>query len=116
VIFEGLNDEYRHHVEIIYPGDMDCLFTKTQDEVWDFFKKLAWDTYKFEQARNIFGYPTHSESVFPFSPCLHDPFIDSDDPSHPYLPSILCNYCESSDRTTCHCPYHAYVDANMCKY
>ena len=90
---------------------MDCLLSKTQDEVWDFFEKLAWDTYEFEQGMNNFGYPTHSESVFPVSPCPQDPFIDSHDPSDSYLPSVLCNYCESFDHAACHCPYRAYVDA-----
>jgi len=72
----------------MYLGGLDCLFTKTQDKVWDFFEKLAWDTYEFEQARNNFGYPTHSEFVFPVSPCPQDPFIDSHDSSRSYLPSV----------------------------
>ena len=38
--------------------------SKTQDEIWDFFKKLPWDTYEFEQAKNNFGYPTSNEFVF----------------------------------------------------
>jgi len=27
------------------------------------------------------------------------------------LPSVFCNYYESSDHAAYHCPYHAYVDA-----
>ena len=107
MIFEGLNGEYRDHVETTYPGGLDCLFTKTQDEVWDFFEKQAQNTYEFEQARNSFGYPTYSEPAFPISPCPRDPFIDSHDPSHSYLPSDLWNYCESSNHAACHCPYRA---------
>ena len=94
----------------ICPGGVLGLLSKTQDEVWDFFKKLAWDTYDIEQARNNFDYPTHSESIFPVRPCLQDPFIDSYDPSHYYMPHILCNYCESSDHDAHICPYRAYVD------
>ena len=33
VIFEGLNYEYRDHVETMYPEGLDCLFSKTQDDV-----------------------------------------------------------------------------------
>ena len=77
----------------------------------DFFVKLAWNTYEFEQARKNFGYTTHTEFVFLVSPCPQDPLIDSHNASHSYLPSVLCNYCESSDHAACHCPYRAYVDA-----
>jgi len=24
---------------------------------------------------------------------------------------VLCEYCDSSDHSTCNCPYRAYVDA-----
>ena len=54
VIFESLHDEYRGHVETIYPGGLDCLFTRTPNEVWDFFEKLACETYAFEQANETF--------------------------------------------------------------
>ena len=37
---EGLNDEYVDHVETMYPGGLDYLFTKTPDEIWDFFRIL----------------------------------------------------------------------------
>ena len=111
VIVVGLKAESWGDIESICPAGVLGLLSKTQDEVWDFFEKLAWDTYEFEQVRNNFGYPTHSEFVFPVSPCPPDPFIDSHDPSHSYLPSVLCNYCESSDHAACHCPYRAFVDA-----
>ena len=59
----GLNSEFHGHVESIYPGDLLGLLSRTQDEVWDFFEKLAWDTYEFEQARGTLKYPTHVESA-----------------------------------------------------
>ena len=44
----GLNDEFRCHVESMPPKTLVRLLAKTHDEVWDFFEKLAWDTYEFE--------------------------------------------------------------------
>jgi len=32
-------------------GGFQGLLSKTQDEVWNFFEKLSWDTYHFEQVR-----------------------------------------------------------------
>ena len=55
----GLNIESRCYIELICPGGLIELLAKTQDEVWNFFEKLAWNTYAFEQARNNFRYPTH---------------------------------------------------------
>ena len=51
------------------------------------------------------------ESIFSVSPYRQDHFIDSYDPSHSYVPPVLCNYCESSNHDACNCPYRAYVDA-----
>ena len=44
----GLNVESRSYVESICPGGLIELLSKTQDEVWDFFEKVAWETYAFE--------------------------------------------------------------------
>ena len=49
VIVLGLNSEFCGHVESMCPGGLLGLLSKTQDEVWTFFNKLAWDTYEFEQ-------------------------------------------------------------------
>ena len=87
------------------------LLSKTQDEVWNFFKKLAWATYEFDQAKQNFGYPTHGESVFPVSPYPQNHFLDSHDPSYSCVSPIVCDYCESSAPEACDCPYRAYVDA-----
>jgi len=48
VIFVGLNAKYRGYVESMHLGGLLGLLFKTQDEVWDVFNKLAWDTYAFE--------------------------------------------------------------------
>ena len=37
----------------MYPGGVLRLLFKTQDEVWDFFEKSVWDTYEFEQGRDL---------------------------------------------------------------
>jgi len=44
------------------------LLTRTQDEVWDFFEKLTWDTYVFEQARGTLENPIHGEFAFHANP------------------------------------------------
>lgn len=111
VIVLGLNTEFRGVVESIYPGGVLGLLSKTQDEVWNFFEKLAWDTYEFEQAKNNFGYPLHSESVIPVSPYPQDHFINSHDPSYSCVPPVWCDYCESSAHDACSCLYRDYFDA-----
>ena len=83
----------------------------TQDEVRDFFEKLAWDTYEFEQAKKNFGYPLHSESVIPTNHYSQDHFIDSHDPSYSSVSLVWREYYDSYDRDTCNYPYRAYVDA-----
>jgi len=60
----GLNVESRSYVESICPGGLIELLSKTQDEVWDFFEKLAWETYAFRQANKPFRYSTHGEYDF----------------------------------------------------
>jgi len=87
------------------------LSSKTQDEEWDFFEKLAWNAYELEQARGTLGYPTHGESIFPVSPYPQDHFIQSYDPSYSFVPPVLCDYYVSSDLDACTYPYCDYVDA-----
>ena len=48
VIDVCVNSESRGYVKSLCPGSLLGLLTKTQDEVWDFFETLAWDTYAFE--------------------------------------------------------------------
>ena len=107
----GLNVESRSYVESMCPGSVIGLLTRTQDEIWDFFEKLAWDTYAFEQARMNFGYPSHDKSVFHANHCHQDHSQNSYDPSFSFAPHILCDYVESSDHDVHNCPYHDYVDA-----
>jgi len=111
VIAVGLNSASWGYVESICSGGVLGLLSRTQDEVCDFFEKLAWGTYAFEWARNNFGYPTHGEYVFHANPYPQDHFMSSYDPFHSYAPPMLCDYCESSDRDGCNYTYHAYVDA-----
>ena len=44
MIFEGLNDGCRGHVGTINAGGLGYWFTKTPDEILDFFEYLARDT------------------------------------------------------------------------
>ena len=87
VIVLGLNAEFRGYIESIYPSGVLRLLTRIQDEVWDFFEKLTWDKYEFEQVRWILGYPT-DESAFHAHP-YHRDFYD---PSHAYVHPVLCDY------------------------
>jgi len=107
----GLNSESLGYIESIYPRGVLGLLSKIQDEIWDFFEKLARNTYAFEQGKNNFGYPTSDESVFLDNPSPHDHFIDSHDSCYSYVSLILCEYCDSYDHDTCNCRYRAYADA-----
>ena len=49
-------------------GGLLVLLSRSQDDVWDFFERLAWDTYEFEQAKMNLKYPTHAESAFYANP------------------------------------------------
>ena len=110
VIVLGLNAEFRDVIESMYPGGLLGLLSKTQDEVWNFFEKLAWDTYQFEQVSETLGYPTHDE--YASHPYHQDHFAYSDNHlSYFTVSSILCDYCKSSDHNVHNCPYYDYVDA-----
>ena len=101
-----MNAKFRGCVESMYSGELLGLLSRTQDEVWDFFERLAWDIYEFDQARWTLGYPTN-ESAFHAYP-YHRDFYDS---SHAYMPAVLCDYCESSNHAAYTCPYRDF-DAN----
>ena len=107
----GLNFECRAYVESMSPRGVIRLLSKPQDEVWDFFEKLAWDTYAFEQAKQNFGYPTHGKYAFHANPYYQDHFMNSRSPSHSYVPPMLCDYSESSDYDVHTYPYRAHVVA-----
>ena len=62
----ALNVESRNYIESLCPRGLIELLTKTQNKVWDFFEKLAWETYTFEQANETFIYPTHGEYDFSY--------------------------------------------------
>ena len=56
MISKGLNDEYRGHVEAVYPRGLGCSFTKTPNEIWDFFEYLDHDTWEYDNAREAFSH------------------------------------------------------------
>ena len=105
VIVLGVNAEFRGIVESMCSGCLLGLLSRSQDEVWDFFERLAWDTYEFEQAKMNLKYPTHAESTFYANPSPQNHFLNPYDPSQSYMPPVLCDYCES--------PYH---DVSTCSY
>jgi len=111
VIAVGLNVESRCYVESISPEGLIELLSKTQDEVWDFFEKVALEIYAFEQANDTFRYPTHGQYDFHANPYPPDLFINSYGPSYSCVLPILCDYCQSSSHDAQTCPYHAYVNA-----
>ena len=80
------------YVESICPGGLLGLLYKTQDTVWGFFEKLAWDTYVFEQAKEAPGYPSHGDYAFHSNPHHRVDVTDSyDNPSYSYVHHVLCN-------------------------
>ena len=111
VIILGLNSEFKGHVESMCQGGLIGLLSKTQEEVWDFFEYLAWDTYEFEQAKMNLKYPTHAESAFYANPYSQGHFIDSHDSSYAAVPPVWCDYCKSSTHDACSCPYRDCFDA-----
>jgi len=107
----GLNVESRSYIESICYGGLIQLLSKTQNEVWDFFEKLAWKTYAFEQANEAFRYLSHGEYDFHANSYPSDHLVNSYDPSYCCMPPVLCDYCESPNDDTYTCPYCAYVNA-----
>jgi len=109
----ALNVASRSYIGSIYARGSMELLSKTQNEVWDFFEKLTWKTYAFEQANEAFRCQTSGEYDFQANSYLSYHFVNSYDPSYSCVPPILCNYCESPDHDAYTCPFRAYVDA-MC--
>jgi len=72
----GLNVESRSYIKSLCPGGLIELLSKTQNEVWDFFEKLAWETYAFEQADEAFRYPTYREYDFQANSYPSDHFVN----------------------------------------
>lgn len=116
VILEGLNIESRSYIGSIFPGGLRELLSKTSNEVWDFFEKLAWETYAVEQANTTFRYPTHGEYDFHANsyPSYH--FVNSSDSFHSYMPPVLCDYCEFPDHDAYTCPYRDYIDVTCASF
>lgn len=105
MIFEGLNDEYRGHVETMYPGGVSCLFTKTPDEIWDFFQYLAHDTQEYNNARETFGHPTPDPYMMHATP-LVDSQIGGINYEHSHTPCdpVSCDQCDFFDYDDDTCP------------
>jgi len=68
VIAMGFNSASRGYVESIYLEGLTGLSSRIHDEVLDFFEKLTWDTYAFEQARGTLENPIHGESTIHATP------------------------------------------------
>ena len=111
-----LNVKSRSYIESICPRGLIGLLSKTLDELWDFFEKLTWKTYAFEQANRSFRYPTHGECDFQANSYPSDHFMNLNDPYYYYMPPILCDYCESSDHDCHTCPFRAYNWCYMWKF
>jgi len=80
----GLNFESRGYVKSICHGDLLGVLSRTQDEVWDFFEKLAWDTYEFEQPESTLRYPTQGKYAS-YANTYHQDHFNSHDPSYTYV-------------------------------
>ena len=99
MIFVGVNEEYRGHVKTMYPRGLGCLFTKTIDEIWDFFfEYLADDTWEYENARETFNLPSPDPYVVHATPFDKSQF-EGISYEHSHTPSapISYDYCYSFD-------------------
>jgi len=74
------------------------LFTKTSDEIWDFFEYLAHDTWEYDNANETFSHPIPDPYMMHATPvdeiqiggiCYED--------SHTPCAPISCYYCDSFD-------------------
>ena len=97
-------------------GGLIELLSITQDEVWDFFEKLHWETYAFEQPNETFRYPTHWEYDFQANPYPPNHFMNLYGPSYSCVLLVLCDYYESTNLDAHTCPYCAYVDATCASF
>jgi len=69
------------------------LLVKTQDEIWDFFEKLAGKTYHLEQANETLRYPIHGQYAFYVNPHRQYHFMDPyNHLSYSYMPPVSCDY------------------------
>ena len=103
--FEGLDDEYRGHVEIIYPGALGYLSTRTSDEIWDFFECLAHEIWEYENARETFSHPTSSPYVRHARPLDKSQFRRiCYEHFHTPCGHVSCDYCDSFDHDVNTCP------------
>ena len=73
----GLNAEFQGCVESMCHGGLLGLLSKTQDEVWNFFEKLACAAYEFDQAKETLRYPPCGECAFLVNLHQHDHYINS---------------------------------------
>jgi len=112
----GLNVESRSYITSICFWGLIELLSKTQNEVWDFFEKLAWETFAFEQANITFKYTTQGEYDFQVNSYPSDHSVNSYDPSYCYMPPVLYDYCESSYHDARTCLFCAYVDATCASF
>ena len=96
LIFNGLNDKYRSHTKTMYPEGLDYLFTKTPDEIWDFFEYLAHNTWVYDNAREIFSCPSPIPYMMHATPLAKSQF-EGISYNHSHTPCILipCDCCDS---------------------
>ena len=116
VILEGLNFESKSYIRSIFPGGLRELISKTPNEVWDVFEKVAWETYTIDQAKQSVRSPSHEEYNFQANFYPSDHFMNSYDSFHSYMPPVLCDYCESPDHDASACPYRDYIDATYASF
>ena len=57
VIFDGLNNDYRGHVETMYPKGLACLLARAPNEIWDSVEYLAHAIWEYDNASETIGQP-----------------------------------------------------------
>ena len=85
-------------LKLCTPGGLDYLFTKTLDEIWDFFEYLAHDTWEYDNAGEIFSHPSPDLSMIHSIP-LDESHFGGTSYEHSHSPCIpvSCDYCDFFD-------------------
>ena len=80
------------------PEGLGYLFTKTPNEIWNFFEYLAHNTWEYENARETFSCPSPDPYIMHAKP-LFESQIESISYEHSHAPCapVSCDYCYSFD-------------------
>ena len=90
----------------MYLRGLGCLFTKTLGKISDFFEYLAHDTWEYDNAREIYSFPSPDPYMMHATP-LFESQIEGISYGHSHAPcaSVSYDYCDSFDHDVDICPF-----------